>query len=150
MISENAAKNYCEDDISLIENYDIAVNSKEKWDCHHRLETDLNVNRQYLIDNDLYYNRPASELIFFTHGEHTMVHLKGKHQTEEHKMKKAESMKGKQRTEETRKKMSESHKDKQHTDETKRKMSESRKGMPSPNKGKHWKVINGKREYYTN
>lgn len=29
---------YCDGDISLIENYKEAVNSKEKWDCHHRLE----------------------------------------------------------------------------------------------------------------
>ena len=69
-------KRYCKDDISLIENYDKAINSKERWDCHHRLETDLDVSQQYLKDHGLYYNRPASELIFLTCEEHTALHNK--------------------------------------------------------------------------
>ena len=68
-------KCYCKDDISLIENYEKAVNDNTQiWHCHHRLETDLNMSLQELIDNDLYLNRPASELIFLTKGEHTTIH----------------------------------------------------------------------------
>ena len=39
MISNNASK-YCCEDISLIENYDKAIEDKTQyWHCHHRLET---------------------------------------------------------------------------------------------------------------
>ena len=39
MICFEYAKNYCSEDISLIENYDKAVNDKEQtWHCHHRRE----------------------------------------------------------------------------------------------------------------
>jgi hypothetical protein len=38
MISEYRAKKYCADDISLIENYDKAINDSAIWDCHHRDE----------------------------------------------------------------------------------------------------------------
>lgn len=69
---------FCKDDISLIENYEAAMNSPETWDCHHRLETELNLLREELKEQDLYYNRPASELIFLTHGEHTRLHMYNK------------------------------------------------------------------------
>ena len=39
-------------------------------------------------------------------------------------------------------------KGRKHTEEWKRKMSESMKGRPSNTKGKHYKIINGKRFYY--
>ena len=31
------AKDYCCEDISNIENYYVALNSSEEYDCHHRL-----------------------------------------------------------------------------------------------------------------
>lgn len=64
---------------------------------------------------------------------------KGKKLSEEIKRKISEAEKGKQLSEETKKRMSEAKK--HMTEETKRKMSESRKG-------KHWKVIDGKRVWY--
>lgn len=74
MISKNVNK-FCKDDLSLIENYDKAINDNiNVWDCHHRLETDLNVSQQYLISNNLYLNRPATELIFLTRTEHRKLH----------------------------------------------------------------------------
>ena len=82
MISKNVNE-YCKEDLSLIKNYDKAINDKYMWHCHHRLETELNVNRQYLIDNHLYYNRPASELIFLTKAEHNKLHHTGKIVSEE-------------------------------------------------------------------
>ena len=97
MISKYFVKNYCKDDISLIENFDKAFADKEQiWDCHHRRE--LETPRKELIEIGQYYNRPASELIFLTHAKHSTLHKKGK--------------KCKPLTEETKQKMSESHKGK--------------------------------------
>jgi hypothetical protein len=69
---------YCNEDISLIENYNEAINSSEKYDCHHRLEIQDNkiVSVQELKEQGLYFNRPASELIFLKHTEHTRMHGK--------------------------------------------------------------------------
>jgi hypothetical protein len=74
MINVYNVSQYCKDDLSLIENYEEAVNSPEMWDCHHRLEIELNLSPKELKDRDLYFNRPASELIFLTHGEHSKLH----------------------------------------------------------------------------
>jgi hypothetical protein len=43
----------------------------------------------------LYFNRPASELIFLTKAEHTRLHSKGKKLSEETKRKLSEAHKGK-------------------------------------------------------
>ena len=86
MISETHAKKFCEEDISLIENYEQAVNDKNnKWDCHHRLGEQY--SRKYLIENGLYKKRPASELIFILEEEHRRFHNKGKHLSEKTKKK---------------------------------------------------------------
>lgn len=74
MICENTVRKYCCEDISLIENYQEAINSDEKWDCHHRLEIELNKSVQELKDLNLYFNRPANELIFLTKSEHIKIH----------------------------------------------------------------------------
>lgn len=65
----------CSEDPSFIENYDKAIADPYiKWVIHHRLEIDLNVSAKYLKDNDLYYNRPASELIYLTPDAHAKLH----------------------------------------------------------------------------
>lgn len=75
MIKEIHAYAYCKEDISFIENYEIAKNDKEHtWDCHHRTEIWWNCTSQELIDNECYYHRPAKELIFLTHSEHSKLH----------------------------------------------------------------------------
>lgn len=78
MICYENIKEYCCEDISLIENYDIAVNSPDKYDCHHRLEIQngKEISVKELKELGLYYNRPANELIFITHNEHTAMHGK--------------------------------------------------------------------------
>lgn len=48
------------------------------WDCHHRKETDEGLSVAELIEQGLYWNRPASELIFLTRSEHMRLHHKGK------------------------------------------------------------------------
>ena len=103
MIDFRRANKYCSEDLSLIENYEQAVNDKTQvWDCHHRKETDEGLSRVELIKIGLYWNRPASELIFMTKSEHNSLHKKGKpnpnkgkHRTEETRVKISAGMKGK-------------------------------------------------------
>jgi len=77
MISESY-KMYCSEDPSLIENYDKAIaDKKQTWVIHHKLETELNVTQRWLKHENLYLNRPASELIYLTPQEHARMH-KGK------------------------------------------------------------------------
>ena len=119
MISERYAKQFCKDDISLIENYEQAVNDPiNKWVCHHRRGTIY--SKEGLKEIGEYYNRPAIELIFMTKGEHRRLHNTGKHYSEN-----------------TKKKMSESHIGKHHTEETKMKISKANAGNNHPFFGKH-------------
>lgn len=75
MIKEMSAYAFCKEDISKIENYEQALNDKSQcWDCHHRTEIWWNCTSQELIDNECYYHRPAKELIFLTHAEHSKLH----------------------------------------------------------------------------
>ena len=86
MINFKMVKNYCNEDISLIENYEKAISdSNQTWDCHHRRE--ITTSKKELIENNEYYSRPAKELIFLTHSEHTALHFKGVHLSEETKLK---------------------------------------------------------------
>lgn len=168
MIRENLVKEYCREDISLIQNYQKAIeDDTQTWHCHHRLEVcdengkerSLQKSRDELIAENLYYNRPASELIFLTKSEHRSLHMKhmsiygynhkkvtghgtmkGKHLTEEAKKKLSEAHKGKApwnkgipMSEETRKKLSEAHKGKHLSEEHKRKISETHKGIIKSN-----------------
>ena len=110
MICETQAKKYCKDDISLIENYEEAVNDKiNKWVIHHRRETIYSM--EGLKEIGEYYNRPAIELIFMLKEEHTKLHHIGKHNSEK-----------------TKKRMSESHIGKRHSEKAKKKISESNMG----------------------
>lgn len=135
MIRIKQAKAFCREDISLIENYDLAIaDQTQYWDCHHR--NGIQFSRDELKAMGLYWKRPASELIFLTRSEHSRLHaignqytkgkhwkisnprtgenhpMYGKHLTEEHKNKlrgKTPWNKGKPTSPETRTKLSESH-----------------------------------------
>lgn len=75
MINELKTIGYCCEDIQKIENYDAAVADKsQKWLCHHRNEITLGLSSEQLIRKHLYYERPASELIFLTNSEHARLH----------------------------------------------------------------------------
>ena len=79
MINEICAKCYCSEDISLIENYQQAIADEEKmWDIHHRSECDENgrtlFTKKQLIEMNLYFKRPASELVFVTRSMHKKMH----------------------------------------------------------------------------
>ena len=118
-------KYYCKD-YQNIENYEKALADNFKnWEVHHRLETHTSDGERRLVDItadelkalDMYYNRPADELIFLTIYEHSSLHKPSK---------------------ETKKKMSDAKKGKPRSAETRKKLSEAQKGKPSPNKGKHF------------
>ena len=79
MINEKMAKRYCLEDISLIENYNEAISDQTKmWEIHHRRECDSEGRTLFtckqLIEMGLYYNRPASELVFVTRSMHWKLH----------------------------------------------------------------------------
>ena len=124
-------------DYKNIENYEKAkADNFKNWHCHHRLETHNSDGKRRAVDItvaelkalDMYYNRPADELIFLTISEHSRLHMKGKHRSEETKNKMREALKGRQFSEETRKKMREALKGRHHSEETKNKMREKAKG----------------------
>lgn len=189
---------YC-DNIANVENYEAAkADNFIGWQCHHRLETHNSDSERRMVDItkkelkalDMYYYRPAEELIFLSTSEHVALHHKGKKRSEETKMKMSEAQEGKSISEETKRKISEANKGKnkgkphseewkmkiseankgrklseEHknklseankghrvSDETKMKISEAmkgkNKGKSTWNKGKHWRIVNGKREYY--
>lgn len=72
MISSNANL-YCCEDISKIENYDEAAKDLSQiWHVHHIKGEEFTAAK--LIKNNLYYNRPANELIFLKPSSHNHVH----------------------------------------------------------------------------
>ena len=79
MINAKGVKRYCSEDISLIENYQTAISDQKRiWEIHHRRECDSEGRTLFtckqLVDMNLYYNRPASELIFVTRSMHWKLH----------------------------------------------------------------------------
>ena len=139
-------KIYCSDPLDKIEHYEKALAENFKgWCIHHRLEIQpdgTRVSMQELIDQGLYYDRPASELMFMRREEHTSLHnigntyIKGKHHSAETRNKIAEANKGKHKSAETRNKIAEARKGKHLSEETRKKLSAARKGKPTWNKGK--------------
>ena len=97
MISETTVKKFCCEDLSLIENYALAIaDPTQTWDCHHRGEI-LPCGRYEVKDLKkfgLYYKRPASELIFLPHDEHISLHRQGVPLSEAHKKAIGEAHKG--------------------------------------------------------
>lgn len=78
MINEKYAKEFCLEDISLIENYGAAVSdTTQTWHCHHRLETEQNMSVEELKFCSEYINLPASRLIFLTPHDHLSLHFTG-------------------------------------------------------------------------
>lgn len=77
------ARSYCKEDVSNIVGYaEAAADNSQYWVCHHRLETHnsdgerrlVNISSAELKALGMYYNRPASELIFVTHKVHNNWH----------------------------------------------------------------------------
>ena len=134
-------KYYCKD-YENIENYEKAKADNFKcWQCHHRLETHnsdgerrlVDFTRKELIALDIYWHRPASELIFLTAVEHMSLHKKGKPKSEEHRKKLSEANKGKPVW----------NKGKKFSEETRNKIGEANKGKNTWTKWTRW-YNNGK------
>ena len=127
MISINQAKKFCKNYMQ-IENYEKAVKDPNiKWDCHHRFELKCPLYKPLvseLIANNLYYDRPAEELIFLTPSEHHKLHatynnrFKGKKHSEETKklmsLHGGNAFRGKHHTEEAKQKNRLAHLGKKH------------------------------------
>ena len=149
---------FCSEPIDKIEHYEEALaDNFAGWCMHHRLEIQpdgTRVSAKELIDQNLYFHRPASELMFMRREEHTSLHMlgkptwnKGKQLSEESRCKMSEAHKGKHLPAETRQKIAESHKGKHLSEEHRRKMSAALKGkrhsaeackkMSESHKGKH-------------
>ena len=79
---------YCiPEQIEQVENYELAkADNFNGWCIHHRLETHTSDGEKRLVDLsrmelfalDMYYNRPANELIFLTRSEHSSLHNRNK------------------------------------------------------------------------
>ena len=136
-MKRNYYKCYCEN-YQDIENYEAAKADNFKgWQCHHRLETHnsdgerrlVDITKKELIALDMYFNRPAKELIFIRTVEHRRLHREGHSHSEDTKQKMSEAWSyNKHFTTETKKNMSQAHKGKKLSEETKRKLSEFWKG----------------------
>lgn len=143
MINEKYAKSFCYEDISLIENYELAINdTAQTWECHHRGEILPcgRFSRADLKKFGLYFKRPVAELIFLTKAEHTRLHFKGVPSgplSEDHKKAISDSKKGVPRpdlkgvplSEATKKAISDALKGVPKNEATKKAMSEAHKGV---------------------
>ena len=155
MICESTVKKYCCDNISKILHYENAIaDKKETWDCHHKLETHTSegflrsvpLTKEELKALEVYYNRPAEELIFLKQDVHKYIHQAGKPMSEDLRKKISIANRNNVSTRcnaEMRRKLSEIAKarntkyflGKHHTEESKKLLSKSHKGIC---KGKKW------------
>ena len=143
MICLRTVKVFCNGDITQIENYEKALNDvTQTWDCHHRKETDEGLSVKQLIEQNLYFDRPANELIFLTKSEHVILHNTCRNVSDITKQNISNSHKGennpmygKHHTEKSKRKNREAHQGelnpfygKTHSEESKRKNREAKKG----------------------
>ena len=162
MIRGTHATLYCGDDISSIENYNKAIADEVfTWDCHHRAEISddgSTTSVSLLMERGLYYNRPASELIFLRHDEHARLHSAHMSAETRERIRKAnigrknpnaiaamrKASIGRVKTAEELRRNREAHignkyrLGKHHTEETKRKISKALTGRPGTNRGRKW------------
>ena len=168
MINYGTLQLYCEHDNGNIDNFkrienflSAAMDTEQVWVCHHRLETELGVDRDYLIEHDLYYNRPPEELVFVTRSQHNEIHKtserlhtddvrrkiseanKGHIHSEEHKRNISIGVRAALSDPEVRMRMSEANSGerngmfgKHHSESARRKQSDAHRGKPTWNKGK--------------
>lgn len=72
-------------DLPLIEGYEEAVASSEKYVLHHRAEIQpdgVHCSRQWLKEHHIYWNRPYWELIFMKDSEHRKMHMQDYHSSD--------------------------------------------------------------------
>ena len=133
MINEYTAKKYCSEDLSLIENYDKAIaDTTQTWDCHHREEILPcgKFSHNYLKKFGLYFNRPASELIFLTPTAHRQLHQNGVPLSEVRKKAISDALKGIPKSEAHKKAISDSKNGIPLSEDHKKAISDAKKGVP--------------------
>ena len=139
MTNTHLKSTYCCEPLELVESYAAAkADNFAGWCIHHRLEIQPDGTRmsvQELKDKNLYFHRPASELVFMKVCEHMTLHRTGKHHSAETLQKMSGANKGKRHSAEARQKMSKARKGKTLSEETRLKMSKSRKGTRWWNNG---------------
>ena len=146
MINIASAKSFCRDDYTKIENYKEAVNDNtQTWELHHRNEFTLDGKFAHtaneLKEMNMYFKRPANELIFLTPSEHRRMH--NMNMSDETRKRISDTLKGHSVTDESRlkMKMNGGHtsywKGKKMPEEARKKMSDAKKGKAGPMKGKH-------------
>lgn len=96
MISNHHRINmYCKDPLEMIENYQEAIDSNERYELHHRLE--LTLDGQFAHGHEelerlgMYWHRPYFELIFIKSSDHRRLHHQGKTVKESTKEKQAKT-----------------------------------------------------------
>lgn len=149
--------------IELVENYELAkADNFKDWHCHHRLETHnsdgekrlVSISMEELKALGIYYNRSPEELIFLTKSNHSRLHASMQVHSEEERKRISESKKGKP-TWVKGKKLSEEHKAKLRTAWERRKQNgytvsdETRAKISATMKGGNFKMVDGKRVYYS-
>lgn len=73
MINTEKTLRYCNEEISLIENYNEAIaDTTTMWHCHHRKEETM--TKQQLLAQNEYWKVPAKDLIFLRPSEHLSLH----------------------------------------------------------------------------
>ena len=136
---KHAFERYCKN-YQDIENYEKAKKDNfVGWECHHRLETHtpggeirtVIITAAELKALDMYYNRPASELIFLIKSEHNRL----RRYTEESRRKMSELKKGEKNPNYGKPSW---NKGKKMSEEARKKMGEAKKGKNNPNYGKHF------------
>ena len=148
MIKIASAKSFCKDDYTKIENYKEAVNDNtQTWELHHRNEFTLDGKFAHtaneLKEMNMYFKRPANELIFLPKSVHKSLHAKSRKLSDESREKISNSLKGHYVSDESRLKMklngghTSYWKGKKMSDEARKKMSDAKKGKVGPMKGKH-------------
>lgn len=160
MINEIQAYAFCVEDIKLIENYKEALNDpNETWVCHHK----LGIGGDYCNSVDelklmnLYFHRPAKELVFMKRHDHQVLHGSNRSEKTKKKLSENNGMKkkavrekmsklktGKVFTQEHKANLSISHKNDGHSD----KITKQCNKLSKLYKGKHWKLVDGKRVWF--
>ena len=134
MISEHYARKFCRDDLSLIENYALAIaDTTQTWICHHILGEQYSTH--YLKENGLYLKRPACELRFMTRAEHNALHKQGVQRSEETKKAISDTQKGVPKSEAHKQAISDGKKGVPigpMSEEHKKALSDAKKGVPQP------------------
>lgn len=77
----NTLKKYCSGSISEIEGYDEAINSPERYVCHHRMEIQpdgVRLSKEWMIEHGIYYGVDPCMLVFMKESDHISMHHTGR------------------------------------------------------------------------